>query len=70
MRQCVSFSPGMLILIDNSEENLFQIDIEINSAKQNINIMSIHGSILEKCTLSQSTKKWSLCKLLGMMVTT
>ncbi|MBH49857.1 MAG: hypothetical protein CMG69_03795 [Candidatus Marinimicrobia bacterium] len=58
VRQCVTFNPGMLILMDNSEENLFKIDMEINSAEMSMNIMSIHGSILDKNILEDTFFKY------------
>lgn len=58
VRQCAAFNPGMLILLDNGEENLFQIDMEMNNIEQNMNIRSIHGSILDEKILKDTFSKF------------
>ncbi len=58
VRQCVVFNPGMLILLDSSEENLFQIDMEINSFAYDVTVKSIHGSIRDHNILDDTFKKF------------
>ena len=47
VRQCVKYSPGLLILLDSSEFNLFEIEQEINMLSNNITVKPILADIRE-----------------------
>lgn len=48
VRQCLNFKPAMLLLLDNSEYNLFSIEQELNKIKPRTSIRYILGNIRDK----------------------
>ena len=53
VRQCLSFRPAMLLLVDISEYNLFMIEQELNKIKPQTSIRYILGDVRDKDWLSQ-----------------
>ena len=51
VRNCLSFDPSLLILLDQSEHNLFKIDRECSQNKHPISFKSILGDIRDKALL-------------------
>ena len=58
VRQCLSFNPGLLILLDNSENNLFTIEQECENLKESTTIKSILGNIRNEACLSKMFKEY------------
>ena len=59
VRQCLGFSPDMLILFDVSEQNLFNIDSECQESHNNKSIVkSVLGNINDTDTLQRVFKKF------------
>lgn len=48
VRQCLNFKPAMLLLLDNSEYNLFMIEQELNKLKPRTTIRYVLGNIRDK----------------------
>ena len=48
VRQCFGFNPGLLMLLDNSEQNLFDIEQEMDEKTTNVAIKTILGNIRDK----------------------
>jgi len=48
VRQCLNFNPAMLLLLDNSEYNLFSIEQELNKVKPKSAIRYVLGNIRDK----------------------
>jgi len=48
VRQCLNFNPAMLLLLDNSEYNLFSIEQELNKIKPKSAIRYVLGNIRDK----------------------
>jgi len=48
VRQCLNFNPAMLLLLDNSEYNLFSIEQELNKIKPRSAIRYVLGNIRDK----------------------
>ena len=53
VRQCLGFRPSMLILLDNNEQNLFNLEQEINETGTSINIKPILGDIRDKVIINK-----------------
>ena len=52
VKQCLGFDPGLLILFDQSENNLFHVEIMCNKYDNNIGVQPILGDIRDKEILS------------------
>jgi len=53
VRQCLNFDPAMLLLLDNSEYNLFTIEQELNTVHSRTSIRFVLGNIRDKNWLSR-----------------
>ncbi len=53
VRQIAHYKPSKLVLLDNSEYNLYTIDMEINASKNNIASIPIAGDIKDKDLIRQ-----------------
>ena len=58
VRQCLGFSPDMLVLFDVSEQNLFTIDSECQESHNNNVVKSVLGNINDTDTLQRVYKKY------------
>ncbi|MCK5330113.1 MAG: polysaccharide biosynthesis protein, partial [Candidatus Marinimicrobia bacterium] len=48
VRQCLNFDPAMLLLLDNSEYNLFMVEQELNKVHSRTSIRFVLGNIRDK----------------------
>ena len=48
VRQCLGFNPGLLMLLDNSEQNLFNIEQEMEEKITKVTVKSILANIRDK----------------------
>jgi len=53
VRQCLVFSPAELVLLDNSEQNLFLIDQECTTLGKSSNVRAMLGNIRDKALLEK-----------------
>lgn len=53
VRQCLGFKPGMLILLDNNEQNLFNVEQEINEIGTSINVKTTLADIRDKSIIDR-----------------
>ena len=53
VRQCLTFDPDLLILLDQSEHNLFNIEKECSNSKYPISFKAILGDIRDKTLLER-----------------
>lgn len=44
-RQCLRFAPELIILYDNSEENLYDVQMELRHEHKNVNTLAVLGKI-------------------------
>ena len=58
VRQCLEYDPGSLVLLDNSEQNLFNIEQEISFVQTKTLIRSVLANIRDKNLLINTFKEY------------
>ena len=58
VRQCLEYDPGSLILLDNSEQNLFSIEQEISFVEKKTIVRSVLANIRDKNLLQNTFQEY------------
>jgi len=58
VRQCFEYSPGSLVLLDNSEQNLFNIEQEVSFLKTKTLIRSVLANVRDKNLLHNTFQEY------------
>ena len=58
VRQCFEYSPGSLVLLDNSEQNLFNIEQEVSFLKTKTLIRSVLANVRDKNLLHNAFQEY------------